>query len=191
MNKYEIRTQNKKNAIINAALNQFNEKGFNATSIKDIASFAQVSQVSIYNYFGSKDSLVSECAKLIMQNTLEEARFILKQNVSFHEKLMSALDLCSRQIQISLNQYLSNVALSDPLLVKLLSQSINELKRELFKEYIEEGKEVNEIDESITTDIYLKFIDALSKFDFTLDNIKEEQRAVHQIFLYGILGVNQ
>ena len=76
MNKYELRTNKKKEDIVNSALALFRDNGFQNTSIKQIADRAKVSQVSIYNYFGSKDALVTECAKVIMKNTLENAKQI-------------------------------------------------------------------------------------------------------------------
>jgi len=66
MNKYELRTNNKKSAIMEATLTLINEKGFTASSIQQIASLAKVSPVSIYNYYGSKEKLVLECIKLII-----------------------------------------------------------------------------------------------------------------------------
>ena len=56
MNQYQKTTEKKKQAIIQAALRLFKEKGFKETSIKSIAEAAEVSPVSIYNYFGSKDN---------------------------------------------------------------------------------------------------------------------------------------
>lgn len=53
MNKYGMTTEKKKE-VANAALTLFKEKGFAETSIKEFAALAHVSQVPIYNYFGSK-----------------------------------------------------------------------------------------------------------------------------------------
>ena len=61
MNQYQKTTEKKKQAIIQAALQLFKEKGFKETSIKSIAEVAEVSPVSIYNYFGGKDNLVALC----------------------------------------------------------------------------------------------------------------------------------
>ncbi|EAO7445718.1 TetR/AcrR family transcriptional regulator, partial [Listeria monocytogenes] len=87
MNNYEKRTRKKKTAIIQAALSLFGKKGFSDVSIKDIATLADVSQVSIYNYFGSKEALVSECASIIMQDTITLAEEILASEGTFTQKL--------------------------------------------------------------------------------------------------------
>ncbi|EBD1406725.1 TetR/AcrR family transcriptional regulator, partial [Listeria monocytogenes] len=91
MNNYEKRTLKKKTAIIQAALSLFGKQGFSDVSIKDIATLADVSQVSIYNYFGSKEALVGECARIIMQDTITLAEEILASEGTFTQKLERAL----------------------------------------------------------------------------------------------------
>ncbi|PDC70987.1 TetR/AcrR family transcriptional regulator, partial [Listeria monocytogenes] len=95
MNNYEKRTLKKKTAIIQAALSLFGKQGFSDVSIKDIATLADVSQVSIYNYFGSKEALVGECARIIMQDTITLAEEILASEGTFTQKLERALKLCN------------------------------------------------------------------------------------------------
>ncbi|ECB9527448.1 TetR/AcrR family transcriptional regulator, partial [Listeria monocytogenes] len=97
MNNYEKRTLKKKTAIIQAALSLFGKQGFSDVSIKDIATLADVSQVSIYNYFGSKEALVGECARIIMQDTITLAEEILASEGTFTQKLERALKLCNAE----------------------------------------------------------------------------------------------
>ncbi len=188
MNKYEIRTQNKKNAIIHAALELFNKNGFINTSIKEIAAIAKVSQVSIYNYFGSKDMLVFECAKIIMNDTFHRLKGLLVTELSFREKLFTALALCSEQVNQSLSKYLTQTALSDESLMMLLADHINQIKSEIYKDYIELGKKEGDIDSSIPTSSILKFMDCLNKTQIDALHFEEEQHALHQLFLFGIIG---
>ncbi|HDK8945768.1 TPA: TetR/AcrR family transcriptional regulator, partial [Listeria monocytogenes] len=101
MNNYEKRTLKKKTAIIQAALSLFGKQGFSDVSIKDIATLADVSQVSIYNYFGSKEALVGECARIIMQDTITLAEEILASEGTFTQKLERALKLCNAEINLS------------------------------------------------------------------------------------------
>ena len=91
MNKFEVRTQQKKDAIVQAALKLFKEKGFVHVSIKDIAEESGVSSVSLYNYFGSKEGVVKECANVLMQNTIRMATELLNQDIEFKDKLSRVL----------------------------------------------------------------------------------------------------
>ena len=87
MNQYQKTTEKKKQAIIQAALCLFKDKGFKETSIKSIAEAAGVSPVSIYNYFGSKDNLVTLCVNDLFEEITQQAEDILKSNIAFNTKL--------------------------------------------------------------------------------------------------------
>ena len=80
MNQYQKTTEKKKQAIIQAALHLFKEKGFKETSIKSIAEVAEVSPVSIYNYFGGKDNLVALCVNDLFEEVTQQAEDILNSN---------------------------------------------------------------------------------------------------------------
>jgi len=191
MNKYEITTERKKKTIVNSALTLFEEKGFTDVSIKEIAAHAQVSQVSIYNYFGSKKALVAECADQVVNDTLILARGILDKDISFVEKLGLAISLCTESINLSISRSFSEAAIRDPALMALLAENINEKKKSVFREYIELGKQENIIDNNISTEVILDFIEAInlvgSKISFG-DDASARIKHTYHLFLYGILG---
>ena len=188
MNKYEIRTNQKKNSIIQSALKLFSEKGFTDTSMKEIAALANVSQVSIYNYFASKDGLVVECAKIIMKDTFQNMKELLTKDMNYKDKLTNALSECSNQISLSLTDYFSHVALSDSALFNLLTESINEMKKEIYFDFIELGKREKAIDPSIPSDIIIKVIDSLNKIELNKEAPEEDMNGIYHLFLYGIIG---
>ena len=92
MNKYQKTTEKKKQAIIQAALQLFKEKGFKDTSIKSIAEAAEVSPVSIYNYFGSKDNLVALCVNDLFEEITQQAEDILNIIIVQPAKTMTQLN---------------------------------------------------------------------------------------------------
>lgn len=55
-------TENRRDTIVNAAIGCFIDKGFHATSMRDIAQAAAVSLGNLYNYFPGKESLIAEVA---------------------------------------------------------------------------------------------------------------------------------
>ena len=55
-------TENRRHTIVNAAIGCFIDKGFHATSMRDIAQAAAVSLGNLYNYFPGKESLIAEVA---------------------------------------------------------------------------------------------------------------------------------
>lgn len=191
MNKYEITTEKKKASIVNSAMALFKEKGFTGVSIKEIAALAHVSQVSIYNYFGSKEALVAECTNIIVSDILQQATEILTKDIEFVDKLKLALSLCSEELSNSISQYFAKEALGDPALANLLIENVNRKKTEVYREYIEIGKQEGIINSNIPTDTFLDFMEALnimgSKLELN-DNTPTKIKHIHRLFLYGIIG---
>ncbi|EAA0405923.1 TetR/AcrR family transcriptional regulator [Listeria monocytogenes] len=190
MNNYEKRTLSKKTAIIEAAQILFGKQGFTAVSIKDIAALADVSQVSIYNYFGSKEALIGECARVIMQDTIALAEEILASEGTFTQKLERAIQLCNAEINLSLSKFISKEASKDQQFLILLVNNINSLKKEIYMKYVAAGKEAQVIDNAISDEVIQLFIDAINSLGLTVpeEELEEKQAEIIQLFLYGLIG---
>ncbi|EAC6873999.1 TetR/AcrR family transcriptional regulator [Listeria monocytogenes] len=190
MNNYEKRTRKKKTAIIQAALSLFGKKGFSDVSIKDIATLADVSQVSIYNYFGSKEALVGECARIIMQDTITLAEEILASEGTFTQKLERAIQLCNAEINLSLSKFISEKASKDAQFIALLVNNINALKNDIYMKYIAIGKQEKIIDSRLSDRSIQLFIEAINGLGFTVpeEELEEKQPEIVQLFLYGLIG---
>ena len=191
MNQYQKTTEKKKQAIIQAALRLFKEKGFKDTSIKSIAEAAEVSPVSIYNYFGSKDNLVALCVNDLFEEITQQAEDILKSNLAFNTKLDQALDLCQEKMSQQISDYFQDKTVRDPAFSSLLTKAITAKKRDIYRTYINLGKEEGLIARDLSTEIILNVMDALNSVGNQLaynDNLETDVKQIHQIFLYGILG---
>ena len=191
MNQYQKTTEKKKQAIIQAALRLFKEKGFKETSIKSIAEVAEVSPVSIYNYFKSKDNLVALCVNDLFEEITQQAEDILKSNLAFNTKLDQALDLCQEKMSQQISYYFQDKTLRDPAFSSLLTKAITAKKRDIYRTYINLGKEEGLIARDLSTELILNVMDALNGMGNQLahsDNLETDVKQIHQIFLYGILG---
>jgi AcrR family transcriptional regulator len=60
--KYDVVYESKRDIIIHAAVELFREKGYNATTIRDIAVRAGVGKITFYQFFKDKKELFLECA---------------------------------------------------------------------------------------------------------------------------------
>lgn len=191
MNQYQKTTEKKKQAIIQAALRLFKDKGFKETSIKSIAEAAEVSPVSIYNYFGSKDNLVTLCVNDLFEEITQQAEDILKSNLAFNTKLDQALDLCQEKMSQQISDYFQDKMVEDSVFSTLLTKAITAKKRDIYRAYIYLGKAEGLIAEDLSTELILNVMDALNGMGNQLahsDNLETEVEQIHQIFLYGILG---
>ena len=191
MNQYQKTTEKKKQAIIQAALRLFKDKGFKQTSIKSIAEAAEVSPVSIYNYFGSKDNLVALCVNDLFEEITQQAEDILKSNLAFNTKLDQALDLCQEKMSQQISDYFQDKMVEDSVFSTLLTKAITAKKGDIYRAYIHLGKAEGLIAEDLSTELILNVMDALNGMGNQLahsDNLETEVEQIHQIFLYGILG---
>lgn len=94
MNKEERRKQ-----IIESAMNIFVDKGYNGTTTAEIAKAANISEVTLFRHFSSKQELFLEVVDPILVNTLKESitasknlepleklKFILKERIKLISK---------------------------------------------------------------------------------------------------------
>lgn len=192
MNKYEIRTNKKKEAILNTALELFRENGFINTNIRSIADKAKVSQVSIYNYFGSKNLLVKEAISILMEGILSTADDILSEPLSFTEKVKKALSLCTEKFDGEIKEFFSVAALEDPQMVQAIISTMTEKKNNLYRKYLESGKAEGCINSTIPTETILDFINAIDSLgnDQKSINIKYREDILNLLFNGIILKVN-
>lgn len=54
----------KRDALLRAAVGMFNERGFHATSLDDVAASLGVTKPVIYTYLGNKDQVLFECVRM-------------------------------------------------------------------------------------------------------------------------------
>lgn len=191
MNQYQKTTEKKKQAIIQAALQLFKEKGFKETSIKSIAEAAEVSPVSIYNYFGSKDNLVALCVNDLFEEVTQQAEDILNSDLDFKTKLDHAFALCQKKMSQQISSYFQDKIVEDSVFSTLLTSAITAKKRDIYRAYIHLGKEEGLIAKDLSTELVLNVMDALNGMGNQIadsDNLETEVEQIHQIFLYGIFG---
>ena len=67
----EQQREAKRNAVLSTAAQMFNERGFHATSLDDIAARLQVSKPTLYYYVKNKDEILLECVKKGLHLILE------------------------------------------------------------------------------------------------------------------------
>jgi len=72
---------------IDAAMNVFWEKGYNATSMQDLVDAMQINRSSLYNTFGDKHNLFLKCLSIYFDNAMLE----LKEKVALEKSAKQAL----------------------------------------------------------------------------------------------------
>ena len=63
----------KRYAVLHAAVQMFNERGFHATSLDDVAASLGISKPTIYHYLGNKDQVLLECLTMGLRQIVAAA----------------------------------------------------------------------------------------------------------------------
>ena len=192
MDGFERRKKQKREDIRRAAIELFQGYGFKKVSIDEIARKAGVSQVTIYNHFGSKDDLVRDCIRTLFHNIMEKFRGIMESDKSFKEKLeLIVLDKTdiSDQFQGELMQTAYQVA---PEFVESFWK--NEVAR-ITADFCEEGKKQGFISPDISGEalqLYFEIIrrGVVSSSYMHLDTAKNKKitQDLIKLFSYGLNG---
>lgn len=94
----EERAIKRKNKILRAAAELFNEKGYHGTTIEDIARKLRVTKGSIYYYVESKDDLLYQCHTMVAARCIIQIQQIIAGNFSPQEKLEMSIESLIRFI---------------------------------------------------------------------------------------------
>jgi len=81
----------KREAVLHACLQAFNERGFHATSLDDVAASLHVTKPTIYYYFVSKDEILFECVRLGLASVREAAEAVEQRGGSGLERLKALI----------------------------------------------------------------------------------------------------
>jgi len=191
LNGYEKRTNVKKAAIINVARELFTARGMQDVSISEIAKLANVSQVSIYNYFGDKNSLAKEAFLSLIETAISEYEQILMSNIPFAEKLELIMQDKSDMVSKIALSHFNEQALNDDTLCLIFGEAVKEQAMSLYQNFIELGKREGVINKDIPTEaVMCFFMMSMSIFqrpDF-LTTSNDYKMGMMKLFLYGLIG---
>ncbi len=81
----------KRDAVLRAAVRMFNERGFFATSLDDVAASLGISKRTIYHYLANKDQVLLECVTIGLQQLLQAAREARAQSGNGRDRLVKFL----------------------------------------------------------------------------------------------------
>lgn len=84
-------TDRKRQAILDAAVEEFRRHGFDATSMDRIAGAAEVSKRTVYNHFPSKELLFAEILSQLWQRSHEQVNVSYRSDRPLREQLQELL----------------------------------------------------------------------------------------------------
>lgn len=81
----------KRQALLEAAVQMFNERGFHATSLDEVAARLGISKPTIYHYLGNKDQVLLECVSFGLEQLRAAAEAAHRQPGTGMDRLKSFL----------------------------------------------------------------------------------------------------
>ncbi len=151
------RGEAKKDSIRRAALRLFQQRGFRKVTIREIAHEADVSQVTIYNYFGSKEGLIRDVASRLVLDVTEEFRALMADERPFPEKLE---DIVLGKMKLA-GQYggelMERLMANDPRMQEHVRRTYDRQILPLLASFFEEGKRQGYVNPALSTEAILSY----------------------------------
>jgi AcrR family transcriptional regulator len=189
VNGYEKRTEEKKEIILNTAQDLFFHNGIANTSVVDIAKKANVSKVTIFNYFGSKEALAREVMQRYINNIVSVGEKILSEQFPFAKKIEKLFSMAEEKQSLFGTDVFSKEAWEDPIMQQLYNEKAKRVIPFIF-DFFEQGKKEGDIDPSIPTEAVIAYVSAITpllnpgKHDANRDYIV----GINKLFYYGLFG---
>lgn len=190
MDGFQRRRELKKKGILEAALELFMEHGVQKVSISEIAKKADVSQVTIYNYFGSKDQLAYDTVMYYTENVWHaQKQILINPSIPYTEKLKSII-FDKKQIVTKINNefhdFIMQIYATDENFNRLYNEELIPHTLALF----EEGKKLGYVDKNFSNEVILMYLQMFRIFsqNTSAEQILPYTEELMKLFLYGLSG---
>ena len=200
MDGFARRKEQSKEDIRKAAWELFSQFGVERVSIVDIARKAGVSQATIYNNFGSKETLVREFVTTMVDQLMNRVQEVLSYDKPYWEKMAAFINIIAemmangRPSEGYVTGFTNNYALQNDPEIKKIRDSAQGRMTVLLLGLIREGKEQGQIHSDISEDALLVYFKAF--MDIFIDPQFQQQyyknpklvQELGSLMIYGLGG---
>ncbi len=194
MNGYKRRSELKKQSILKAALELFQQYGMNKITVRDIAERAGVSHVTIYKHFQDKNDIMRQIIKTQSLAVLERLREMMVADIPLEEKLNTLIFQRAKIAAQSNRNQIFRIIANDPELrdyfISVWQKEASRMELVLLEEGIRKGYANTNITKE-TMQLYLEIIfDGLLSNESRLLELLSDEKTVkelHYVVLHGLL----
>jgi AcrR family transcriptional regulator len=190
LNGYERRKEQKKIDIKKAAFFLFQKQGVKDIKIEDIAKKAGVSQVTIYNHFGSKEALFREVIKDYTTEQYEFHKELFDKDISFLEKMKTSILYKTKQLENIHPEVIRETMLVDEELRAFLADFQTKYAIPLILKLIKDAQLSGEINPDLSEQSIMVYIQLFNNDMLitliTGENGKKLASDIFQMFFYGL-----
>ncbi|MFB4168075.1 TetR/AcrR family transcriptional regulator [Virgibacillus sp. JSM 102003] len=193
MDGFQKRKERKKDTILDAALSLFKDFGIKKVSVTEIADHANVSQVTIYNYFGSKDDLTHAVMAYYLEEIWRDYEILLDSNLSYDEKIKQIIfkegeianQISETFFKEFMKYYKSDSYINEYYTNKVVPRMI---------QFFDEGKRLGYVNPNISNDAIFFYIQMFMEY-MQRDDVSTKMLSLTEdvitLFFYGIFGKDQ
>ncbi|HEY4662944.1 MAG TPA: TetR/AcrR family transcriptional regulator [Candidatus Humimicrobiaceae bacterium] len=163
MNGFERRRQQKKDSILKAAKELFNQYGYNKVTIAEIAQKASVSQVSIYNFFKSKENLKQVLLKKLLNDSFLGIKQIMGSQVSIKIKFEKLFSFKINFLKDLINHFRPKYIESNIHEEKAAEEINKKIENQIY-DLVEDGKKEGLLDNSVSTQAISIFLEIIQYY---------------------------
>ncbi|MBP2077183.1 TetR/AcrR family transcriptional regulator [Oceanobacillus polygoni] len=87
----ERKIAKKKEDILRSAVRILAEKGYQGTTMEDIAANLLMTKGAVYYYFRDKQDLLYQSHQMLLERSIENVKYIQQQDISIEEKLKHSM----------------------------------------------------------------------------------------------------
>src|SRR5690625_4257565 len=191
MDGFQRRKRHTQRKILEAALLLFMQYGTQKVDVSEIAKAANVSQVTIYNYFESINNLVHEVIAYYLEKTWAEYEELFEKPIPFPEKVEQMIFRKTREAS-NLSEKFFDEFMSE---FSSGSNDIEKFQEEVimprFIELLDEVKQQGYIDPNISHEALLIYIQIFREYmmkpDVSYDELRQTEDLT-KLFFYGLVG---
>ncbi|MFC7063736.1 TetR/AcrR family transcriptional regulator [Halobacillus seohaensis] len=191
MDGFQRRRELKKTEILKAALDLFMSHGVQKVSIAEIAKKANVSQVTIYNYFESKDNLIHETIIFYVDQAWLEAKEVINSDMPFPDKIKqlifnkkeTANNIHEDFYLYFMKEYTSGFSYIEEFYEKKAIPQLTEL--------FNEGREKGFIDPELSNESILFYVHMIQEYmqrEDVYEKVLPYTEDITKLLFYGITG---
>jgi len=195
MNGFEKRANLIKEKIMQTTLDMLRTSDPKRIRIADISKMAKVSQVTIYNYFGSKEALLREVFKNYFDKAIHDFEDYMNEGHSLKEKIEHIIFLEKESYKDFPPAFIKELMVEDNELSRYIEEQYKERTIPLTIRIIQEGKDSGEISDDVSIENVLTFIQLyMNQYETILEMANKSgdmdnflEGMVH-MFFYGVCG---
>jgi AcrR family transcriptional regulator len=183
----------KRTRVIEASAELFREShNVRKVSIEEIAARARVSPTTVYHYFGNREALVTEVAKVLIRAIIDRSREFLRAPTPFSEKLQA---IFSGKIQLASSvsdEVVNKMTSQDPEMAKFVAEIYESELLPVWRDFLADGKSQGFIDRDLDERPFVAYMDVLrvgfgAKSDL-IQTWRQDRRLLEQLSRLALYG---